>query len=102
MQSKHGQDEFNFLSESYTLPREREALKEKMLVEPGSLWIVKPPGKNNGSGIFLINDPEEIPVTSSDESVLVQRYITNPYLIRRCKFDLRIYVLLTGRARCSI
>ena len=102
MQSKHGQYDVNVPSESYTLPREREALKEKMSAEPGSLWIVKPPGKNNGSGIFLINDPEEIPVTSSDESVLVQRYITNPYLIRRCKFDLRIYVLLTGRARCSI
>ena len=42
----------------------------------------------------MIDDPEDIPDT--DESVLVQRYITNPYLIRRCKFDLRVYVLVTG------
>ena len=96
MQSKHGRHHFNFLSESFTLPREREDLREKMLSEPGSLWIVKPPGKNNGSGIYVINHPDEIPKTSGDETVLVQRYITNPYLIRRCKFDLRIYVLLTG------
>ena len=96
MQSKHGRHHFNFLSESFTLPREREDLIEKMLSEPGSLWIVKPPGKNNGSGIYVINHPDEIPKTSGDETVLVQRYITNPYLIRRCKFDLRIYVLLTG------
>ena len=96
MQSKHGRNHFNFLSESFTLPKEREALREKMWNEPGSLWIVKPPGKNNGSGIYVINDPGEIPKTSGDETVLVQRYITRPYLIRRCKFDLRIYVLLTG------
>ena len=51
-------------------------------------------GKNNGSGIFVIDNPEDIPNT--DESVLVQRYITNPYLIKRCKFDLRVYVLVTG------
>ena len=52
-------------------------------------------GKNNGSGIFVIDDPKDIPET--DESILIQRYITNPYLIRRCKFDLRIYVLVTGK-----
>merc|ERR550532_3841256 len=62
--------------------------------EPGSYWIVKPPGKNNGSGIFVINNPDDIPDT--EESVLVQKYITNPYLNRRCKFDLRVYVLVTG------
>jgi hypothetical protein len=29
----------------------RMLLKARMLQEPGSLWIVKPPGRNNGSGI---------------------------------------------------
>jgi hypothetical protein len=26
-------------------------LEARMLQEPGSLWIVKPPGRNNGSGV---------------------------------------------------
>ena len=94
MRSKHGRQHFDFLSDSFTIPEERSALIETMTREPGSLWIVKPPGKNNGSGIFVIDNPDEVPDTS--ESVLVQRYITNPYLIRRAKFDLRVYVLVTG------
>jgi len=94
MQQKYGRQHFDFLSDSFTIPEQREMLKEAMEKEPGSYWIVKPPGKNNGSGIFVINNPDNIPDT--EESVLIQKYITNPYLIRRCKFDLRVYVLVTG------
>lgn len=94
MQLKYGKKNFGFLSDSFIIPEEKEDLIETMSNEKGSFWIVKPPGKNNGSGIFVIDDPKDIPET--DESILIQRYITNPYLIRRCKFDLRIYVLVTG------
>ena len=110
MQLKYGKKNFGFLSDSFIIPEEKEDLIETMSNEKGSFWIVKPPGKqqniknvlkltitgkNNGSGIFVIDDPKDIPET--DESILIQRYITNPYLIRRCKFDLRIYVLVTGK-----
>ena len=94
MRTKYGRQHFDFLSDSFIIPEERDALIERMTHEPGSLWIVKPPGKNNGSGIFVIDNPGDVPDTN--ESILVQRYITNPYLIRRTKFDLRIYVLVTG------
>jgi len=76
------------------LPKERKELEEKMKAEPGVLWIVKPPGKNNGSGIHVINHVDEIPNT--EEDICVQRYIVNPYLIKKCKFDLRIYILVTS------
>jgi len=91
---KHGPEHFNFLSESMNLPRDRKELEDKMRAEPGSLWIVKPPGKNNGSGIHVINHVDEIPET--EEDICIQRYIVNPYLIKKCKFDLRIYVLVTS------
>jgi hypothetical protein len=30
---------------------DRSALEARMRREPGSLWIIKPPGRNNGSGV---------------------------------------------------
>ena len=70
MQDKHGPKHFSFLSESFTLPAERKELIERMTTEKGSLWIVKPPGKNNGAGIHLINTVENIP--ECEEDVVVQ------------------------------
>ena len=58
MQNKYGKEQFGFLSDSYTIPKEKGALVERMESEPGSFWIVKPPGKNNGDGIFVIENRE--------------------------------------------
>ena len=44
MQQKYGNQHFNFLSDSFIIPEEKQALVEKMEQEPGSMWIVKPPG----------------------------------------------------------
>jgi hypothetical protein len=81
MQLRFGRSHFDFLAECFVLPGERGLLEERMEEEPGSWWIVKPPGgpftqihlikwvpgKNNGAGIYLISSPSEAP--RSEEEV---------------------------------
>ena len=117
---------FDFISTSYVLPQEHALFQEEFKRNSGGVWIMKPVGKAQGKGIFLINklsqisnwkkdprlkggksianeDPEEGP-----EAYIVQRYIGNPYLIGGAlpfnqsfhalgkKFDIRCYVLVTS------
>ena len=54
---------------------------------------MKPIGKSRGRGITLINDMSDVVYS---ESVVIQKYLKNPLLIKGYKFDMRIYVLVTS------
>jgi len=96
MQLKFGRQHFDFLEECLMMPQQRSQLVQALAENPKQWWIVKPPGRNNGSGIYLINFESDIPEPDTEEEVMVQRYLPRPYLINGCKFDLRIYVLITS------
>ncbi|TRY84043.1 hypothetical protein DNTS_021074 [Danionella cerebrum] len=82
---------------------------EEFRKSPSSTWIMKPCGKAQGKGIFLINKLSQIKRWSRDsrtssfvsansgkEAYVISLYIDNPLLIGGKKFDLRLYVLVTS------
>jgi len=87
-------DEYDFFPETYVMPMDYEAFKAQFpKTGKQPTFIVKPQASSQGRGIFLTQTWKGVP---NSHRYVVQRYITNPYLLDELKFDLRIYVLVTS------
>ncbi|KAF0298518.1 putative tubulin polyglutamylase TTLL1 [Amphibalanus amphitrite] len=97
----------DFIPVTFMLPADYNLLVEEFRKSPNSTWILKPAGKSQGVGIFLVNRLAQIKKWSRDsktpfnpalvkDTYVISRYIDNPLLIGGKKFDLRIYVLVTS------
>ncbi|XP_015449057.2 probable tubulin polyglutamylase TTLL1 isoform X5 [Pteropus alecto] len=97
----------DFVPVTYMLPADYNLFVEEFRKNPSSTWIMKPCGKAQGKGIFLINKLSQIKKWSRDsktssfvsqstkEAYVISLYINNPLLIGGKKFDLRLYVLVS-------
>ena len=59
------------------------------------MFIAKPHTGQEGQNIKLFNDLKQLPIWL-EGSMVAQRYIDSPLLLDELKFDLRIYVVITG------
>lgn len=92
MQDRFGTS-FNFLPETFILPGQFSAFYDRFREVPASLWIAKPAASSQGKGIFLVDSLNQVPL---EEPYTLSKYINSPFLINGLKFDMRIYVLVTG------
>ena len=96
MRSKYPKD-FQYMPETYCLPKDYDIIAEKVkdldLNDIQNLWLVKPVASSRGRGIRLLTDVESLP---KKNKYVVTHYVYNPHLINGKKYDLRLYLLVTG------
>ena len=88
-------NDFNYMPRTYVMPNDKELIKSKFLnyqVKINDLYIVKPKLSSRGRGIHLFDNYKN----SVSDDVLISKYISNPHLINGKKYDIRLYVLVTG------
>mmetsp|Transcript_36756 Transcript_36756/g.58921 ORF Transcript_36756/g.58921 Transcript_36756/m.58921 type:complete len:435 (-) Transcript_36756:68-1372(-) len=97
--------QFDFFPQTFVLPGEY-LLYVEAFKKLGGVWIMKPVGKSQGKGIFLVDKLSQTAQWKHDnrfnpdgpqaETYVAQQYIHNPLLIGGRKFDIRLYVLVTS------
>lgn len=86
-------DDYNFFPRTWLYPCDFSELKYFLQSNKNAYLIVKPEASCQGRGIFLTKKLESI---DPNGRFVVQEYLLRPFLIENLKFDLRVYVLVTG------
>ncbi|KAL3319460.1 Tubulin tyrosine ligase-like, member 10 [Cichlidogyrus casuarinus] len=100
----------DIIPETYVVSDIRERDLFTKAFKPGTLWINKPTGMNQGKGIFLVRDIQsfldnittrekeytQLTIPRSPMPRIAQRYIENPLLLDGRKFDIRSFMVVAN------
>eukprot|EP00929_Paragymnodinium_shiwhaense_P009501 TRINITY_DN113693_c0_g1_i1.p1 TRINITY_DN113693_c0_g1~~TRINITY_DN113693_c0_g1_i1.p1 ORF type:complete len:507 (-),score=94.48 TRINITY_DN113693_c0_g1_i1:183-1703(-) len=109
---------YNVCPVTFVVPQEYSMFVEEFKKSSGATWIMKPVGRSQGAGIFLMtklaqvqqwkpsmnwmpggkskdggNDDDADDKKDGPETYVCQKYVDSPLLIGGKKFDIRLYAL---------
>ena len=93
-------EDFDYMPETFAYPEEKEIIQKRFTnysLTEEDLWLIKPKTGSLGEGIYIFQN-----LTSTPDVYLISKYISNPHLINKLKYDFRIYILVTGLAPLKI
>ena len=86
---------YNYMPETFVCPKDKKTIKKKFAnykLDLDDIWIVKPTNLFSGKGVHIFKSLEEEKL----DKYIISKYLRNPHLIKGKKYDLRLYVLVTG------
>ena len=93
---KHFPGDFNYIPKTYDYPKDQKEIEEifgNYKLQLNDLWIVKPKNLCAGTGVHIFKSLEE---EKKRKNFIISKYLSFPHLINKKKYDMRIYVLVTG------
>jgi hypothetical protein len=89
---------YNYMPLTYEYPKDKEKIEKRFsnyTLNLKDLWIVKPINLCSGLGIHIFKSLEE-ENEKGRSHYLLSKYFSNPHLINGKKYDMRLYVLISG------